>query len=239
MTPKIGPKWAVSPLIWSATVDYDGWDDPYHRKDKLAVHYEGGPQPTAELPAELIAEIDLMVASFPKRPKLAKHPWLWWRFFHSPEWSAQIEREKRVCRGIESYHINVKKWRGGAYSGVVGPSGTFYRFRGWNRTGAHWSNDDIDYDGVSENDEAYAVMFILGGAQEPTIYAWRTLKKLRRWVQRQMGVRIMPFGHREIALSGGHIASCPGWPLQARIVAKWGSLERRLAKTGLSLPLRP
>jgi hypothetical protein len=239
--PPIGPKWAVPPQGekgWGATVDYDSWDDPYTPKDKLAVHYEGGPQPVNELDEELRAQLEDLIRQMPERPKFRRHPWRWWRWFKSPEFLAQVEREKAVARGVERYHLS-KPWRGAAYSGFIGPSGTFFRIRGMNNTGAHFSNDDIDYDGISENREAYAVMLMMGGGQEPTLYAWRTLKRIRRYVQREMGVKIMPFGHQEIAWSGGHNTSCPGVPLMQRIVRKWGTLKQRLAKTGLELPLKP
>lgn len=236
MSPPKIPRWMVRPDEWGATIDYLNWTDRYVPKDKLAVHYEGGPQPANELSPELQAQLDDLLRKMPERPKFWRRPWRWIRWYDSLDFLAQVEREKRVCRGIEAYHLG-KGWRGGAYSGVIGPSGTFYIMRWMNYTAAHYSGtDDIDKDGTDENAEAFATMLILGGAQEPQRYAWRTLKKVRRWLQRKMRVVIMPFGHKEIAWSGGHNTSCPGPVVMPRIERRWGTLAYRLANTGRPLP---
>ena len=84
-------------------------------------------------------------------------------------------------------------------------------------------------------------MNILGGSQVPSRYSWKSIKRIRRYVQAKMKVTIMVFGHGEIAHSGPRYDTtlCPGEPQMTMIVNEWGTLAERLAKTGLTLPLNP
>lgn len=122
----------------------------------------------------------------------------------------QVKDEKAVLRGWESWHIDGRKWRGIAYCFAIGQSGSVYRLRGWNQNGAHYGNDDVDYDNIPENKEALPVVFILGGEQEPTPEAYAAFERLRAWLNAVLGLSLKAWGHREIAASGGHSTACPG-----------------------------
>ena len=210
----IGPSWAIPPKAWGAQIDWDQIHDPVTFKDKIAVHYGGGPN-TAGVFSGVFAEEA-------GDPMWRTYPWLFSFWRKSPEFLAQVEKEKAVLRGWEAYHLS-KNWRGLAYSDAIGQSGTLYRNRGMNATGAHYSSDDIDYDGISENREALAVVFILGEGQAPSKYALRSFKKFRRWAQRQKMVadHLPVFGHQEVARSGGHSTACPGQPLMSWLTAEF------------------
>lgn len=119
-------------------------------------------------------------------------------------YDAGIEREKAVLRAWEKYHIDHNGWRGIAYNYAIGQSGTLYRLRGENR-GGH-TRGDYEPDGISENTEGRAVVFILGGSQKPSEAALATFAML--W-----GTDPMPvIGHRDVASHGvgGTITACPG-----------------------------
>jgi len=214
----IGPKWAVPPKAWDAQIDWDEIHDPVTFKDKIAVHYGGGPNTAGQFSGVFAEE----AGDMPPRPKWHSHPWLFLRWRTSAEYWSQIDKEEAVLRGWEAYHRG-KGWRGLAYSYGLGQSGTLYRNRGMNATGAHYGSDDIDHDGVSENREALAVVFILGAGQEPSKYALRTFRKFRRWAQKQEMVadHLGVYGHQEIARSGGHSTACPGVPLMSWLTVKF------------------
>jgi len=209
------PPFSVPPSRWGAQIDWDKIHDPYTPKDKLAVHYGGGPNPAGEFFGLFADE----VGNPPPRPSALRHPWAFIRWRRSDAFLEQVAKEMRVLVAWERYHLS-RGWRGLAYSFPIGQSGTVYRNRCWNRTGAHYTSDDVDHDNVSENDEAIACVFILGAGQTPTSYAWRSFKKLRRWSQAQDGIadHLAPYGHREIALSGGHSTLCPGEPLMGLVL---------------------
>ena len=122
----------------------------------------------------------------------------------------QIEDEKSVLRGWERYHIDGRRWRGIAYCYAVGQSGEVYRLRGWNLNGAHYGNDDLEYDGIPENREAIPVVFILGGDQRPTDKAYAAFRRLREYLEMTMGKGLYLSYHQEVARSGGHNTACPG-----------------------------
>lgn len=125
-----------------------------------------------------------------------------------PDVSEQLKDERSVLQGWERYHLG-KKWRGIAYNYAVGQSGTVYRLRGWNLNGAQYTSDDLDADGIPENNEGVAVVFILGGDQEPTTDAYRGFEELRRYLEGVCGPLYLTY-HREVARTGGHNTLCPG-----------------------------
>lgn len=118
--------------------------------------------------------------------------------------TAQIAEEQRVLRAWQSFHIDRKGWQDIAYNYAVGQSGTRYRLRGENRSGA--TKGDYDRDGYPENHEARAVVFILGGDQEPTPAALASFESM--WLTDPMPV----IGHRDVYLEGigGTSTACPG-----------------------------
>ncbi|KKL18404.1 hypothetical protein LCGC14_2475840, partial [marine sediment metagenome] len=57
--------------------------------------------------------------------------------------------ERRLLRGWQRFHIESRGWRDIAYNYAVGNSGTLYRLRGWNPSGA--TSGDFEGDGIPEN----------------------------------------------------------------------------------------
>lgn len=118
--------------------------------------------------------------------------------------NVQIAVEKAVLQSWQKYHIDSRGWLDIAYAYAIGQSGTVYRLRGENRLGA--TKGDYDNDGVVENREGRAVVFILGGDQEPTAAALSAFRRM--WVAQPMLV----IGHRDVYLegTGGTPTACPG-----------------------------
>ena len=138
----------VSPKDWGALKDYDSWDYGPWNVDKWVVHYGGGPNYAGD--AVKAAEKGY---SFPSR-----------------------EAEMAVLRSWERWHVNGRGWKGIAYNYAIGQSGTVYRLRGENQAAA--TKGDYEPDGIPENQEARAVVFILGGDQVPTDAALDAFKRL-------------------------------------------------------------
>ena len=115
-----------------------------------------------------------------------------WPDRHGP--IVQHELETQMLRGWQDYHIDRKGWRDIAYAYGIGQDGTRFRLRGENRLGA--TRGDFEPDGIPENREGRAVVFILGGDQQPTgaaLAAFRTM-----WLTDPLPV----IGHRDVALQG-------------------------------------
>lgn len=110
-----------------------------------------------------------------------------------------VEREKRYLRAYENYHLS-KGWVAIAYNYAIGMSGTLYRLRGENRSGA--TSGDYEDDGIPENHEARAVLFIMGGNQIPTDAALQTFSEF--WLDDPMDV----IGHSDVR--GESFTACPG-----------------------------
>ena len=81
--------------------------------------------------------------------------------------------EIRVLRGWQNYHIGSKGWTDIAYGFGVGNTGLRYRLRGLNRQGA--TSGDFDGDGIPENSEALALVWVGGAAGIPTEDAYRSM----------------------------------------------------------------
>lgn len=130
------------------------------------------------------------------------------------DYDAGHEREMAVLRAWEKYHIDHNGWRGIAYNYAIGNSGTLYRLRGENK-GGH-TRGDYEPDGISENTEARAVVFILGGTQQPSDEALATFALM--WGERPLLV----IGHRDVFLhgSGGTATACPGDYLHGWLTSK-------------------
>jgi len=110
-----------------------------------------------------------------------------------------VEQEMALLRGWERYHIDSRGYRGIAYNYAVGQSGTAYRLRGENQSGA--TAGDIDDDDIRENVEGVAVVFMVGPGQSVSVKALETFQKM--WEERPMPV----FGHRD---RGDPYTECPG-----------------------------
>ena len=87
------------------------------------------------------------------------------------------DTEMGVLRGWEAYHLR-KGWRGIAYNYAIGMTGNLYRLRGENRSAA--TSGDSEPDGIPENQEARAVVFIMGLGQQPSPAALRTFSAFWR-----------------------------------------------------------
>lgn len=111
--------------------------------------------------------------------------------------------EERILTGWQKYHIRSKGWFDIAYGYAVGNTGLRYRLRGLNRQGA--TSGDYDDDGIPENHEALALVWVGGSAGEPTEEAYRSMAWLIFDFFRMMGRETEVTGHRD------HKATtCPG-----------------------------
>jgi hypothetical protein len=125
-----------------------------------------------------------------------------------------VDREMAVLRAWEYHHMRRRGWRGIAYNYAIGDSGTLYRLRG-ETAGGH-TRGDYEPDGRPENIEGRAVVFILGGSQEPSLEALITFALM--WGEDPMPV----IGHTDVFLhgTGGTNTPCPGKYLHAWLKAK-------------------
>ena len=119
-----------------------------------------------------------------------------------------VAREKEVLRAWERYHLG-KGWLGIAYNYAIGMSGTTYLLRGEQRSGA--TSGDQEPDGVPENHEGRAVVFILGGDQRPTAEALAAFDRLYK----DRGPGLPVIGHYWV--KGRSYTACPGVHLDAFI----------------------
>ena len=115
----------------------------------------------------------------------------------NPNLVEQQLAEMAQLQSWERYHVFTKKWRGIAYNYAIGQSGTLYRLRGENRSAA--TSGDYEGDGIPENHEARAVVFILGGAQVPTDAALTTFAEM--WSVDELDVIV----HQDVKTT-----ACPG-----------------------------
>ena len=82
------------------------------------------------------------------------------------EWALRIYEQSHLSRG----------WRAIGYNYAVGQTGLVYRLRGENPSGA--TSGDYDDDGIRENSEARAVLWIGGLGQEPSPAAYESMERL-------------------------------------------------------------
>ncbi len=108
--------------------------------------------------------------------------------------------ERRALRIYEQAHLS-RGWTGIAYNYAIGQTGSLYVLRGEQRSGA--TSGDYENDGIPENEEARAVLFILGGDQEPSPEAIATFHELLELTPESSRTVI---GHREVK----HNTRCPG-----------------------------
>lgn len=110
-----------------------------------------------------------------------------------------IAREKQVLRIYEQSHLS-RGWRGLAYNYAIGMSGQLYVARAEQRSGA--TSGDYEDDGIPENTEARAVLFIMGGDQIPTPEALETFSELWELTPDESQLVIV---HKDVKNTG-----CPG-----------------------------
>ena len=113
--------------------------------------------------------------------------------------------EAAQLRSWEAYHMSPSvpggPWLGLAYNWAIGNSGTLYRVRGNNRSGA--TSGDYEDDGIPENHEAVAVVFIVGTGQDVSAKAFDTFRNFYA-SQPQLTLVI---GHKDASDTG---TTCPG-----------------------------
>lgn len=120
-----------------------------------------------------------------------------------PDDEPSVAEEKAILRSWQAYHIDGRGWTDIAYNSGVGNTGASYRLRGWNRSGA--TSGDYDNDGIPENHEAYAIVWIGGAAGRPTAEAYETMGRLVREVFEVVGREV------EVTAHSDHKATaCPG-----------------------------
>lgn len=128
--------------------------------------------------------------------------------FNADKWmlhwpgSAYSNSPSVAFRNIEDYHIDHRGWKTIAYNYGIAPAGTIFRLRGENQSGA--TSGDLERDGIPENKEARAVIFLTNGA--PTAAQKNAFRRM--WFADPLPV----FGHKQVReLSGtGTITQCPG-----------------------------
>lgn len=158
--------------------------------------------------------------------------------------SVGVEAEMARLRGWDRYHKVTKGWANGlAYNAAVGQSGKLYRGRGWNRSGAQ--SGDYEPDGIPENSEAFAIVWIGGAKSIPSAAAYDTMERAIRELALPKVI-----GHQEVKKGS---TACPGpewmqfiaeeswkWPQPSPIFAdawQWG-LDNHIL-TRHSIPQRP
>ncbi len=114
--------------------------------------------------------------------------------------------ERRLLRGWQSFHMRApRNWRDIAYNYAVGNSGTTYRARGWNPSGA--TSGDFEGDGIPENNEAVACVWLGGSGGDISPAAYESMGILVAEILAVIGLdRDVVIGHREV--KGNTI--CPG-----------------------------
>ena len=88
---------------------------------------------------------------------------------------ASIDAEMRALRIYEQSHLS-RGWRAIGYNYAFGQSGKVYRLRGENMSGA--TSGDYEDDGIPENNEGRAVLWIGGKGQVPSEAALASLQRL-------------------------------------------------------------
>ncbi len=111
---------------------------------------------------------------------------------------------RRILRGWQRYHINSKGWRDIAYNYAFCNHGVTIRCRGWNPSGA--TSGDFEGDGIPENNEAVAIVWIGGSGGQMTDLAFEAAGQLWRRVLAEIDLEPqVGIGHRDVKQT-----SCPG-----------------------------
>ncbi len=113
--------------------------------------------------------------------------------------------ERRLLRGWQRFHIDSRGWRDIAYNYAVGNSGTTYRLRGWNPSGA--TSGDFEGDGIPENNEAVACVWLGGSGGRISDKAYAAMGGLVRDVLTVIDLEPdVVIGHRDVKGA----TTCPG-----------------------------
>ncbi len=146
---------------------------------------------------------------------------------------ASVPWEMDRLRRWDRYHLNGKGWAGGlAYNYAAGNSGSKYRARGWNQSGA--TSGDYEGDGIPENKEALALLWVGGAASVPTDVAFDAMSELIRDIMAADPNVTRVIGHRDVRGT----TSCPGdiW-MQYIEEERWKKMTTRDDKADDGLPV--
>lgn len=106
-------------------------------------------------------------------------------------------KERQALRIYEQSHLS-RGWRAIGYNYAIGQSGLIYRLRGENMSGA--TSGDYEGDGIKENNEGRAVLWIGGLGQEPSKAAYASMGRMIR----EAG--LLTIAHSDVK----HNTGCPG-----------------------------
>jgi N-acetylmuramoyl-L-alanine amidase len=109
-----------------------------------------------------------------------------------------IQAEMARLRSWQNFHIDDKGWQDIAYNFGIGQSGNVYRLRGMNRSGA--TSGDFEPDGIPENHEAIAAVWIGGAKSKPSGLALASMARLIN----ESGMSTV-IGHQQVKST-----ACPG-----------------------------
>lgn len=163
-----------TPKNWGAQVDYLSKNWTPWTPDKTVVHYGGNATFAGD-------EERCLARGFSTYPS--------------------IPAEMSVLRIYEQSHLS-RGWRGLAYNYAIGQSGTLYLGRAEQSSGA--TSGDYEGDGIPENEEARAVLFLIGGDQVPSEAALETFRRL--WALTPPDQQPVVIGHRDVKGT----TRCPG-----------------------------
>lgn len=116
--------------------------------------------------------------------------------------------EAAILRGWQRYHIDTKGWKDIAYGYGFGNTGLVYRCRGMNRQGA--TSGDYDNDGILENYEALALVWIGGTAGVPSLNAYSSMGRAIRQLLSQHPDAVVVIKEFVTVHSDHKATQCPG-----------------------------
>lgn len=104
------------------------------------------------------------------------------------------------CRGIQAFHMNVRKWADGAYTAIICPHGYIYMMRGWRARTAAQGTD-------AGNTKSYAACLLMGDGDVLTDAAKAALVRFYALARSEGGAGPRRWVHKD-----WHSTSCPGVP---------------------------
>lgn len=116
----------------------------------------------------------------------------------SQQFSGGIQESYDALRSYERYHVHTKGWRGIAYDYAADLAGRRFLLRGTGQSGA--TSGDYDEDGIPNNRETDAVLFLIGPGQQPSAQMVAAAHWLTSWSRRPWR------GHRQVSTP----RDCPG-----------------------------
>lgn len=122
------------------------------------------------------------------------------------QFAGELDESVERLRAYERYHVKTKGWRGIAYDYAIDLAGRTFELRGTGQSGA--TSGDYDEDGVPNNRETDAVLFLVGVGQDLSEKMVKAAAALHRWSPRPWLEHWAASGDRE----------CPGAWVSARIV---------------------